>query len=226
MPASDIFEGYSLLVGHETKHMSFEVWFAFLIAALLISISPGAGAVNTMSNGMRYGVRHTLPAIFGLQLGYGAQIVIVGVGLGALLASSNLAFSVVKWLGVIYLVYLGYSRWRQAPLAFEQSTSGPKESHRRFWQAALVNLTNPKATVFLVALLPQFLDLQAPLLPQHTQMGVTLILVDIMVMLGYATLASRLARWMTSQRHQRTQNRIFGSMFIGAAALMAGYQNS
>ena len=205
--------------------MNIELWVTFLIASILISVSPGAGAVNTMSNGVRYGVRHTLPAILGLQLGYGAQIVIVGVGLGALLAASNLAFSIVKWFGVAYLVYLGYQRWCQPPLDLNDLSSQNRDSRRRFWQAAFVNLTNPKATVFLVAMLPQFLDLGAPQLPQFTVMGVTLIVVDIMVMLGYATLASRLSVWMRSERRQRLQNRVFGSMFVGAAALMATYRN-
>jgi homoserine/homoserine lactone efflux protein len=205
--------------------VNFELWITFLIASILISVSPGAGAVNTMSNGVRYGVRHTLPAIFGLQLGYGAQIIIVGVGLGALLAASNLAFSIVKWLGVAYLVYLGYQRWCQLPLDLEEASSHCRDSRRRFWQAAFVNLTNPKATVFLVAMLPQFLNLGEPQLPQFTVMGVTLIIVDILVMLGYAALASKLSVWMRSERRQRFQNRIFGSMFVGAAALMATYRN-
>lgn len=206
--------------------MSLELWFAFLLAAILISVSPGAGAVNTMSNGMRYGVRSTLPAIFGLQLGYGAQVVIVGVGLGALLASSNLAFNVVRWLGVAYLVWLGYRKWREAPRPLDVA-GGPGESgRRRFWQAAFVNLTNPKATVFLVALFPQFLDLGAPQAPQFLVMGGTLIAVDILVMVGYALLAATLTRWMTSERHQRMQNRLFGSLFVGAAALMASYRHA
>lgn len=206
--------------------MNLELWIAFLLAAILISLSPGAGAVNTMSNGMRYGVRSTLPAIFGLQLGYGAQVLIVGVGLGALLASSNLAFNIVRWLGVAYLVWLGYSKWREAPRALTGPDRVDESGQRRFWQAAFVNLTNPKATVFLVALFPQFLNLDAPQGPQFLVMGSTLIAVDIVVMVGYAVLASTLTRWMTSDRHQRLQNRLFGTMFVGAAALMATYRHS
>ncbi|MEC7377705.1 MAG: homoserine/homoserine lactone efflux protein, partial [Pseudomonadota bacterium] len=71
--------------------MSLAAWLTFLVAAVLISVSPGAGAINTMSNGMRYGVRRSLPAIMGLQLGFGLQILLVGAGLGAIIASSNLA---------------------------------------------------------------------------------------------------------------------------------------
>lgn len=206
--------------------MSTDIWLAFLLASILISVSPGAGAVNTMGNGMRYGVRSSLPSIAGLQLGYGIQIILVGVGLGALLASSNLAFSLVKWVGVGYLLWLGYSKWTQPPLAFEDSGHRHEPAGRRFWQAALVNLTNPKATVFLVALFPQFVDVHAAHYLQFSIMGSTLILVDIGVMIGYATLASQLARWMRSEHHQRLQNRIFGALFVGAATLMATYRNS
>ena len=205
--------------------MSIDIWLAFLLASVLISVSPGAGAVNTMGNGMRYGVRSSLPAILGLQLGYGVQIVLVGVGLGALLASSNLAFNLVKWLGVAYLLWLGYSKWTQAPLALGGDGQDRESGWRRFWQAAFVNLTNPKATVFLVALFPQFVDVQAPHGPQFAVMGSTLIVVDIAVMIGYAALASQFARWMKSPRHQRLQNRVFGALFVGAATLMAGYRN-
>ena len=205
--------------------MAPDLWLAFLLAATLISISPGAGAVNTMGHGMRYGVRNSLPSILGLQLGYGIQIVLVGVGLGALLASSNLAFSLVKWVGVAYLLWLGYSKWTQPPVCIGGAEQNREPGWTRFWQAAFVNLTNPKATIFLVALFPQFIDVQAPHGPQFGVMGSTLVLVDIAVMIGYATLASQLARWMKSPRHQRMQNRVFGAMFVGAATLMAGYRN-
>ena len=205
--------------------MDLNTWLTFFIASLLISISPGAGAVNTLSNGLRYGVRDSMPAIFGLQLGYGAQILIVGIGLGALLASSNLVFEIVKWLGITYLVWLGYKKWTQPPFSLEGSDEARENSRRRFWQAAFVNLTNPKATIFLLALFPQFIDTRIDQATQFTIMGSTLILVDIGVMLGYATLASQLSRWMQSDRHQVLQNRIFGSLFVGAASLMATYRH-
>ena len=205
--------------------MSIELWFTFFIASLLISISPGAGAVNTMSNGLRYGVRNSLPAIFGLQLGYAAQIVLVGIGLGALLASSTTAFNIVKWLGIAYLVWLGYQKWKQPPLRLEAGGDRGERDWVRFWQAAFVNLTNPKATVFLIALFPQFVDTHTDQGTQFLIMGTTLILVDIAVMLGYATLAAQMSRWMKSEHHQQLQNRIFGSLFIGAAAMLAGFRN-
>ncbi len=206
--------------------MTIESWLAFLVACILISVTPGAGAVNTMSNGMVYGVRHSLPAIMGLQLGLAAQFVIVGIGLGALLASSETIFSAIKWVGVIYLLWLGLQKWRQPPLVIAQEKRCSLDYAKRFWQASLVNLTNPKATIFLVALLPQFLDLNAAHTPQFTIMALTMLSIDIIVMVGYATLANTIAQWMKSDSQQRRINKLFGAMFMLAAGLMASYQRS
>lgn len=206
--------------------MALETWLAFAAAALLISISPGAGAVNTISTGLRYGVKGTLPAIMGLQLGYGAQVILVGVGLGALLSQSQLAFELIKWFGVAYLLWLGYQKWREPPLDMTVDNLPRESTRKQFWQAALVNLTNPKATVFLLALFPQFVNPHSQSqFEQYAVMGTTLIVSDILVMVGYASLAQFMARWMKSERHQRLQNRIFGGMFAGAAALMASYRS-
>ncbi len=207
--------------------MDLTLWFAFLVASLLISISPGAGAVNTMSNGLQNGVKNTLPSIFGLQLGYGIQIIIVGVGLGQLLATSNLAFEVIKWLGAAYLMWLGYKKWTQKPLDMATVKTIKYSKKKLFWMAAFVNITNPKAVIFLLALFPQFIDVHSETqTTQYVVMGITLILADITVMIGYASLAAQLSRWMNSQKYQVTQNRIFGSMYVAVATAMASYRSS
>lgn len=207
--------------------MAIELWLTFAAASLLISISPGAGAVNTMSNGLQYGVKQTLPAILGLQLGYGIQIALVGIGLGTLLASSSYVFEMIKWLGVGYLVWLGYQKWTQPLLSMAMVSSKKESAQKQFWTAALVNLTNPKATIFLLALFAQFIDPTVGTdITQFIVMGTTLIVADIVVMVGYASLAAQLSRWMTSEKHQRIQNRVFGGLFVGAAALMASYRGS
>ncbi|WP_417547354.1 homoserine/homoserine lactone efflux protein [Marinobacter segnicrescens] len=206
--------------------MSLTVWLTFVVAAVLISVSPGAGAVNTMSNGLQYGVRRSVPSILGLQLGYGAQILLVGAGLGAIIASSTLALSVIKWLGVAYLIWLGIQKWREPVVTHSESAPAETSNQKRFWQSAFVNLTNPKATVFLVALFPQFLVAGEPHGPQLATMGITLVLVDCMVMLGYALLASQLYRFMTTPRRQKRMNQVFGSLFVVAAVALASFRRT
>ncbi|WP_269816119.1 homoserine/homoserine lactone efflux protein [Halomonas sp. G15] len=206
--------------------MTFSIWITFLVAAVLISMSPGAGAVNSMSSGLRHGVRKSMPTILGQQFGYGVQIVLVGAGLGAIVASSNIALSVIKWMGVAYLVWLGIQKWRESPVEATGETPTGISKKQQFWNGALVNLTNPKATIFLVALFPQFLVAGIPHGPQLATMGATLILVDILVMIGYALLASQLFRFLTTPWRQRQMNRVFGGLFVTAAVALASFKRS
>ena len=202
--------------------MSLNIWIAYLLAVLILSVSPGAGAVNTMSNSIRYGVRRTVPAILGLQAGLAANVLLVGAGLGALIASSAGAFTALKWAGVVYLVYLAWQKWTDRA-TFELSVA-PGESapvRRLFLQAALVNLTNPKAIVFMAALFPQFLDPARPQGLQFLVLGATLVAVDTLVMSGYAAFASVLRQVVRDRERMILQNRIFSFLFLGAGALLA-----
>ncbi|MCE0555831.1 MULTISPECIES: homoserine/homoserine lactone efflux protein [unclassified Motilimonas] len=202
--------------------MTLEVWLAYLIAGIILSVSPGAGAVNTMSNGMNYGFKRALVSIIGLQVGLILLFVLVAIGLGALVAQSALAFNIIKWVGVGYLIYLGVMKFReQGAMDVAQVSAKPMPLAKLFSHALLVNVTNPKSIVFLVALLPQFIDPNAAQAPQFLILGTTSVLVDMVVMIGYALLATRLAFFIRSERHMRLQNRIFGGMFIGAGSLLA-----
>lgn len=206
--------------------MHLHIWITFLLASVVLSVSPGAGAVNTMSNALSHGVRRTLPAILGLQAGLAATIALVGLGLGAAVAASATAFTVIKWAGVAYLIWLGWKKWNGAThFAVAERHVAPPAALTLFGQATLVNLTNPKSIVFLVALFPQFIDPALAQGPQVLIMGTTLVLVDIVVMVGYATLAARLRPFVQDPRRMQVANRAFGGLFIGAGALLAGVRH-
>jgi homoserine/homoserine lactone efflux protein len=96
--------------------MEGQLWLAFLGAAIAISVSPGAGAILSMSTGLAHGVRRSYWSIVGLEIGLMAQLALVAVGLGAAIAKSILAFTVIKWLGVAYLIYLAFRQWRSAAI--------------------------------------------------------------------------------------------------------------
>ncbi|MDP3816434.1 LysE family transporter [Pseudomonas sp.] len=202
--------------------MALETWLAFFVACWLISLSPGAGAIASMSAGLQYGFWRGYWNALGLQLGLALQIAIVAAGVGAILAASELAFSLIKWFGVVYLVYLGYRQWQALPSAMTAQTERPLGRPLTLvLRGFLVNFSNPKAIVFMLAVLPQFLNPQAPLLAQYLLMGVTMICVDLIVMAGYTGLAVRVLRALSSPRQQRIMNRSFGVLFVGAAALLA-----
>lgn len=202
--------------------MNFDLWFTFLMACIVLAISPGAGAVNMMSITMRYGFRRSLISNLGLQVGNMFNIAIVGVGLGAVLAQSEVAFIAIKWVGAFYLIYLGIKKFTETVdnpdyKGQQQKVSGLK----MFCQSVIVNVTNPKSIVFLVALLPQFIVSSSLHLEQILVLGSTLLTVDMLVMCGYALLASRLTGLVKNRRHMIVQNRIFGSVFIGTGSLLA-----
>ncbi|MFO1362524.1 MAG: homoserine/homoserine lactone efflux protein [Burkholderiales bacterium] len=208
--------------------MTLETWLAFLVAAILISVSPGAGAVACMASGMRYGYRLGIWNIFGMQFGIALQLAVVGAGLGAILAASTLAFTVLKWLGVTYLAWLGVKAWRAPPVPVEVDRAAMPATTRGalFGQGFLVNATNPKATVFFLAVLPPFIDPMRALLPQYLTVVATLSVVDLVVMSGYTLFAARVLRLMRAPRQIRLMNRVFGGLFIGAAALLATFKRA
>ena len=202
--------------------MTLAVWLGFLLAAILIAVTPGPGAVISMSTGMRHGYLAALTAILGLQAAILLHLMIVALGLGALLAASETAFALVKFIGAAYLVWLGIQRWRAPPLPADATPdASPVLSKSLFLQGLMVNLTNPKAIVFIGALVPQFVDPVKAQVGQYLLIAMTLCLTDMFVMSCYALAASRLGGWMRDPAAIRSQNRLFGGLFISAGAILA-----
>jgi homoserine/homoserine lactone efflux protein len=209
--------------------MELSTWFAFFAASWAISISPGAGAVAAMSAGLNHGFTRGYFMTLGLVLGIWTQVLVVGLGLGALIATSSLGFAIVKWLGVAYLVWLGIKQWRAPaePMVAEVEGGGTQMPRRtlvlRGW---MVNAVNPKGTVFLLAVVPQFLDLARPLAGQYGVIAATLGFTDLVVMGVYTLLAARLLRLLKSPRQIRLLNRAFGGLFVAAGGLLAFFKRA
>ena len=208
--------------------MEFSIWLTFFAASWAISISPGPGAIAAMSAGLNHGFKYGYVTIIGLVLGIWSQLLIVGVGLGALISTSSTAFMVVKWLGVGYLVWLGIQQWR-APARPMVALADSKElvtQRQLIVRAWMINVVNPKGTVFLLAVVPQFLDLSQPLFPQYLVIGATLAFTDLVVMSGYTALASRVLGTLKEPSHIRAMNRVFGSLFVLAGSLLAFFKRA
>ena len=211
--------------------MDAHVWWAFFAASWIISLSPGSAAVLSLGQGLAYGVRHTSVTIAGMGLGLALVLLVAGAGVGALLLASSLAFTVVKVLGAAYLMWLGWKQWR-SPVSLDLAVdeAAPRDAlpkrlpggRARFTMGFLTNATNPKGIVFMVAVLPQFIDPHRPLWLQLGILLLTSVLVEVTVMHGYAFLASRAQRWLSTAKARRAQNRVFGGvlMAMGATLLM------
>ncbi len=196
--------------------MLLSTWITFVIAGTVIAISPGSGAVLSMSHGLAYGLKKASATVLGLQLGLLLVFAIAGAGVGSLLLASELAFNVVKTVGALYLIYLGVSQWRAkaAPPADAAAPEAHPAFGRRVTTGFLTNATNPKGIIFMVAVLPQFISQEGALLPQLLILGATMVTIDTVVMHGYAWLASSMQRYFRDAGAVKKQNRFFGGILV------------
>lgn len=201
--------------------VSWSVWLAFLVASLVIAVTPGPGAVLSIATGMRHGYPTAVRAIAGLESALLVQLGVVALGLGAVLAASNTAFMLLKVCGALYLIWLGVRKWYAPVEEIDESAVLQRRSGSFYLQGLFVNLTNPKAIIFIVALVPQFVAPVLPQLPQFLVIGTTMVVTDVLVMSGYALLAGRCRGWFHNPRMIRAQNRVFGGLFVSAGVLLA-----
>jgi homoserine/homoserine lactone efflux protein len=203
--------------------MSFATWFTFFVAACIIAVSPGSGAVLSMSHGLSYGVRRASATILGLQTGLLLIFFIAGAGVGSLLLASEVAFNIVKTVGALYLMYLGLSQWRAKVSIGAQANQADivvPTVKKRFLTGFLTNATNPKGIIFMVAVLPQFITQGSPLLPQLLILAATMCCIDLVVMHSYAFLASSMQRFFRDAGAVKKQNRVFGGLLMAVGAAL------
>lgn len=202
--------------------MSFSLWISFVAVSTIFSLSPGAGAVVSMSTSMKYGVKKALCMIIGLELALLIHLTCVVAGLGALLASSVWLFEALKYAGASYLVWLGIKKWRELPVLIHESDLAQETSTSSLLKTGImVNLSNPKSIVFLAAFLPQFIDPIAPAFAQYVILGATTLFVDALVMVAYMCMAETARQFFSTPGRVCMQNRIFGSLFVGAGVALA-----
>jgi homoserine/homoserine lactone efflux protein len=208
--------------------MEWTTWLAFFAASWAISVSPGPGAVAAMSAGLTHGFARGYWMSLGMVLGILTQVLVVSLGLGALMAASATAFGALKWFGVAYLLYLGVQQWRAPVLVLTASVGEAALAARKtlVWRGWLLNALNPKCTVFMIAVVPQFVFAGQPLLPQYAVIAATLAFTDLVVFAGYTGLASQLLGALRTEVQRRWTNRVFGALFVGAALLLASFRRS
>ncbi|MDD4506674.1 MAG: LysE family transporter, partial [Sulfurospirillaceae bacterium] len=160
--------------------------------------------------------------LFRSQIGLLTQTFVVVIGLGSLITQSLTLFNVIKWIGVAYLIFLGVMKFVEKPMLPQDAENIKAFSFKKaLIQASLINMTNIKATVFLVAFIPQFLDPTKPIWTQFFIICATLVVVDVIVMTGYSSLASKLKFMVKSLRAITIQNRITGAFLLLAALFVS-----
>ena len=203
--------------------MDLTVWLGLLASALFISISPGPGAIFSISQGTQYGFKRALFSVIGLQFGLMSQIIFLLFGLGVLIDQFPAIFKIVKVVGMIYLIALGIMQWLKK---IEQISTSKEVLQSSFsplkglFQGFFVNLTNIKGTVFFLALIPLFIDLTALKISTCVIFTATLIGVDLIVMTGYTMLAEISKSLLSDPKKILWQNRVTGLTLILVGLIM------
>jgi threonine/homoserine/homoserine lactone efflux protein len=192
---------------------------AFIPAGLALNLTPGADMMFCLGLGLRAGPRPALAASAGISAGGMVHVTLAGLGLGAMIAALPWAFDAIRWIGVAYLLWLAWNALSQTP---QSPNTTPMRAARAFRQGMLVNLTNPKVILFVLAFVPQFIDPARAILPQFLIYGLVLALGGFVINGAVGVFAGGLGRrFATSPRFTRGLGLISAAIFTALAARLA-----
>lgn len=196
--------------------MPLELWLAFTAATIALLLIPGPTVLLVVSYALGQGWRTAFPMAVGTTLGDFTAMTLSLLGVGAVLAASATAFTIVKWVGAAYLVWLGIKLWRAGGALSAAPKTSAASPLKMLGHAWLVTALNPKGITFFVAFLPQFLSPDANLLTQMIVLEATFLTLAFANALGFAAIAARAGRLVKSPRAIGLVNKIGGSCLIGA----------
>jgi threonine/homoserine/homoserine lactone efflux protein len=201
--------------------MTFETWALFAITETALSITPGPAVLLVLSQGLTRGTGPSVYASLGILTGNACYFALSATGLGAVLLASYEVFSAIRWLGAAYLVWLGISAFRGTSAVLAVGAGAATSPLRTWGNGFVLQASNPKALVFFVALLPQFIDPHGSVLVQVAILGVTSVILEFCVLLAYGALAGRLTAVAARPRFQTLANRVAGSLLVAAGVSVA-----
>jgi threonine/homoserine/homoserine lactone efflux protein len=196
--------------------MTFETWLAFAAASAVLLVIPGPTILLVVSYALGQGWRTALPMAVGVALGDFTAMTLSLLGLGALLATSATVFTILKWAGAAYLVWLGIKLWRAGGALDAKPRTDSASSVKMLSHAWLVTALNPKGITFFVAFLPQFIDPKAHLIPQIGIFATTFLVLAFANAFTYALIASKARNAVRNSRAMGIVNKIGGTLLIGA----------
>jgi homoserine/homoserine lactone efflux protein len=203
--------------------LSLSSWLFFSGTEALLCLTPGPAVLFVISYGLSRGGRASLWANAGILAGNAFYFALSALGLGAVILASHEVFTVIKYSGAVYLVYLGVRTIRGAGLALraDDVSGATADGWQTLTRGFALQAANPKALIFFVALLPQFIDANHPIAPQVLILGVTSVIIEFFVLAGYGALAARAASMAREPRFVAVTNRVSGGMLVVAGAGIA-----
>ena len=195
----------------------------FLLTTLIIVVTPGTGVLYTLAAGLSRGARASVIAAVGCTLGIVPHVLAAVTGLAAVLHASALAFDTIKYLGVAYLVYVAWAMWRDTGTLTVSDASAPRSASRVIVSGILVNILNPKLTIFFFAFLPQFVSRDEPNGLQHMlALSGVFMLVTLVVFVLYGLFAAAVRTHIVGRpRVLVRMRRAFALAFVALGARLA-----
>jgi threonine/homoserine/homoserine lactone efflux protein len=207
--------------------MDLEVWGTFVLAAAIVLVIPGPTILLVISQAISHGRKAVIPLVAGVTLGDFTAMTLSLLGLGAILSASAVFFSVLKWIGAVYLIYLGIKLWRSNPEKNDIRFTVTGSSNRSlFKNAFFVTASNPKSIAFFVAFLPQFINGQSEAFFQFLILGATFLFLASFNATLYAVFAGQLSDKVQNSKVRRWLNRGGGSVLICAGLATATLKRS
>jgi len=195
----------------------------FLITSFIVVISPGTGVLYTLATGLSRGARASVVAAFGCTLGIVPHLAAAIMGLAALLHTSALAFQLFKYLGVAYLLFMAWSTLRESGALKVEREVGARSAVQVTVTAILINILNPKLSIFFLAFLPQFISAGEPnALPRMLELSAVFMLMTFVVFVGYGLFAASIRdHVITRPRVLTWMRRTFAAAFVALGARLA-----
>ena len=198
--------------------MNVELWLAYLGVVMAYMITPGPSHILMLSNSLGNGFNRSLATAAGDLSANFLQMLAASLGLAAIVQSSQIVFFYIKWVGVLYLVYLGIKLIRAGQFNFSEGSQRTRQS--LYWQGFITSAANPKAVIFFAALFPQFINLSEPLWPQFFALSLTYLIIDGLFLCFYGKFADAFAgKYQSNFGHYF--NKLSGCLFIGAAVMLS-----
>jgi threonine/homoserine/homoserine lactone efflux protein len=214
---------------YRENRMSIDHWLAFAGASAILVAIPGPTVLLVISYALAHGRKSAMATVLGVGLGDFTSMTCSMVGLGAFLLTSATLFTVLKWIGAAYLIYMGIKLWR-APIGSgvgaEANAQAETKPWRIFLHAYVVTALNPKGIIFFIAFLPQFLNTAQPILPQMLLFEATFLVLAIGNASLYALMAAAARQTIRRPAVQRSVNRVGGTLLIGAGLLAIGWRHA
>lgn len=208
--------------------MTWQIWSAFAIIETALCLTPGPAVLLVLSQALRHGTLRTIWSIQGILAANTFYFVLSATGIGAILLASYDLFFAIKWIGAAYLVWLGASAFfgKSKTFSLKRADATPVRDSRLYLNGFVLQMSNPKALLFFTALLPQFINPHAAIVPQVTILALTSVVIEFLVQLFYAVLAGRAAHLASRPRFARITERVAGSLLIGAGIGMAALRRA